>query len=401
MFSFENEIAVTILGSALQQMTLGGYQYNRKPQGVSDLQLLHRRRLYWHGFCLDSDLSTRLGKPPVVNEGQIIDVPDEHPIDGVGVITFNGESFNYLKERVALAKLQYKTYSLLFSDKRAQQPTVELHASIDELDEGLRRWRENVPEILPPKGSLNRSDYSRLICLTVLHYTYLQLTIAVHSVVFVGNCPDETEDRIMSSVALCVSAARASISLLNHHDNPHPFTVFLINHVAWSVDILFMNILHNKSSPRVYEDLALLEKILKFYEKHDANRGSTPAYQITKALYRIASRASRIAQSNTQTHVDRHIVPGAGFQPDTTVSLPGPSHSSDLSDPPQDHMGLPPAMDNMAWAGNGMDHMTSLDPGWMMPMGFQAEYWQDPWANVFQDPDLSDLSLQPEDLSTL
>jgi hypothetical protein len=230
MFSFENETAVTLLGSTIQKMTIGGFQYNRKPSGVTDIQMLHRRRLFWHGFCLDNDLSLRLGKPPVVNSGQIIDLPDEYPTDGRGVITFNGESFNFLREHVALSKLQNKTYTLLYSDKaRAQNSTEQLHACIDELDEGLRHWKENVPEILRPQNPLDRSDYSRLICVTVLHYTYFQLTIAVHSALFggySGKCPtDDPDDRIIPSVALCVGAARASISLLNYHDNTHPFTV--------------------------------------------------------------------------------------------------------------------------------------------------------------------------------
>jgi hypothetical protein len=203
-------------------MTTAGYQHNKAPPGVSELQLLHRRKLYWYGFCQDCDLSLRLGRPPITNEGQMIDLPDENPIDGRNVISYNGKTFNFLREHVALSKLQYKAYSLLYSDKRVNQPAEELYASIDELDEGLRRWKENVPEII---RFANASEYTRVITITVLHYTYYQLMIAIHSIVFVGKCPDEPEDRILPSVALCVGAARASISLLNYHDNTHPFAM--------------------------------------------------------------------------------------------------------------------------------------------------------------------------------
>jgi hypothetical protein len=229
MICFENEIALSILGPAIQQMTLCGYQYGIKPASITELQLLHRRRLYWRGFCFDNDLSLRLGKPPMINDDQIVDLPDENPIDGRDIVTFNGESFNFLRESVALAKLQNKTYTLLYSDKSASQPDEKLYASIDELDERLQRWKENIPEIIRPQSPLADADYSPLICITVLHYIYFQLTIAIHSVVFGGigsnNCPYGREERIMSSVALCVGAARASISLLNYHDNTHPFTV--------------------------------------------------------------------------------------------------------------------------------------------------------------------------------
>lgn len=227
-FYFENEIAATILGLAIQQMIVSGYQHARKPAALTELQYLHRRRLYWHGFAFDSDLSLRMGKPPIISDNQIMDLPDEFPIDGLNLITYNGGTFNFLREYVAMSTLQNKTYALIYSDKRANQSTEELQASIDELDEELQRWKENIPDIVKPQASLDRTDYGRLICVTVLHYSYFQLTIAIHSAVFGGfenKLPDERDERIMSSVALCVVSARASISLLNHHDNTHPFTV--------------------------------------------------------------------------------------------------------------------------------------------------------------------------------
>ncbi|TVY27994.1 Fusaridione A cluster transcription factor [Lachnellula hyalina] len=404
LFYFENEIAVSILGSVMQQMLLSGYHISRRLPAVSETQWLHRRRLFWHAYCFDNDLALRLGKPPIINDSQIVDLPDEISIDGRDMRSFNGQSFNFLRASVSMAKLQNKTYTLLYSDKRASQPAEELYASIDELDEKLQGWKENIPEIYKPQNLLSHSDYSPLICITVLHYTYYQLTIAIHAVVFGGigsnRCVSDAAppERIMSSVALCVGAARASISLLNYHDNTHPFTVFLINHVSWSVDILFMNILHNKASPRVYEDLELLEMILKFYEKYDSNRANTTSYQITRALYHIASRAVRIAQGQAQVPADQNTLPpSAGFQDVAAPPLPKPpaAYSTSVAAPIQEQIRVPPNVDQLPWpTNNGLENMTYLNREWIMPMGFQPEYWQDPWANVFQDPDMSDLSLQ-------
>ncbi|TVY46242.1 Fusaridione A cluster transcription factor [Lachnellula occidentalis] len=404
LFYFENEIAVSILGFVLQQMLLCGYQSSKRLPTVSEHQQLQRRRLFWHAFCFDNDVALRLGKPPIIDENQIVDLPDEISIDGRDMKYFNGQSFNFLRASVAMAKLQNRTYTLLYSDKRASQPAEELYASIDELDERLQRWKEHIPEIYKPQTPLKESDYSPLICITVLHYNYFQLTIAVHAVVFGGMGSNQCvghgapSERIMSSVALCVGAARASISLLNFHDNSHPFTVFLINHVSWSVDILFMNILHNKASPRVYDDLELLEMILKFYEKYDGNRASTMPYQVTRALYHIASRAVKIAQGPAQVPADQNTLPSsAGFQDMAATSIPDPQpgYSTSIPAPIQGQKPLPTIMDPMDWPNNSyMENMTFLDREWMMPMGFQPEYWQDPWANVFHDPDMSDLSLQ-------
>ncbi|TVY16315.1 Fusaridione A cluster transcription factor fsdR [Lachnellula arida] len=405
MFYFENEVAVSILGSVMQQMLLCDYQCGRRLPSVSEPQRLHRRSLFWHAFCFDNDLALRLGKPPIINDSQIVDLPDEVSIDGRDMKIFNGQTFNFLRASVSMAKLQNKTCHLLYSDKRASQPAEELHAIIDELDEGLQRWKEGIPEISKPQTPLNRSGYSALICITILHYAYFQLTIAIHLVVFGGigskQCiGEEPDERVMSSVALCVGAARASISLLNLHDNSHPFTVsFLINHVSWGVDILFLCILHNKTSPRVYDDLELLEMILRFYEKYNANHANETSYQVTRALYHIASRAVRIAQGRAQVPADQiTLPPSTGFPNVAATSLPKPqpNYSMSVPAPLQGQIPLPTTVDHLSWPdNNGVENMTLLDREWMMPIGFQPEYWQDPWANVFQDPDMSDLSLQP------
>ena len=159
-----------------------------------------------------------------------------------------------------------------------------------------------------------------------------------------------------------------------------------------------MNILHNKASPRVYEDLELLEMILKFYEKYDSNRANTTSYQITRALYHIASRAVRIAQGQAHVPADQNTLPpSAGFQDVAAPPLPKPpaAYSTSVAALIQEQIRVPPNVDQLPWpTNNGLENMTYLNREWIMPMGFQPEYWQDPWANVFQDPDMSDLSLQ-------
>lgn len=158
-----------------------------------------------------------------------------------------------------------------------------------------------------------------------------------------------------------------------------------------------MNILHNKTSPRVYEDLELLEMILRYYEKYDRNRNATPAYKITKGLYGIGMQAVRIAQSPPPfVYSNMNALPQASFQNGIATSLPTravPPDSNNGLDGMHIAASFTPPINNMAWTNNGMDH-TFVEPEWMLPMGFQPEYWQDSWANVFQDPDMSDLSLQ-------
>jgi hypothetical protein len=227
IFGFENATATTILGTVLQQMSISHYHYNVKPSGCSEVEFQQRRRLYWNGYILDVDLSLRLGKPPVHSIDQFIELPPEVPSDGIGILNVCGHSFNILREHVAIAKIKSKAHVLLHSDTSLLKTPEQLYADIVELDEDLHRWKENVPEPLRPQHPLDRLGANDLLSLTVLHYIYFQLIIAVHSVVFHGfsaHNADDRDEKIIGSVTLCVGAARASIALLNYHENKHPFT---------------------------------------------------------------------------------------------------------------------------------------------------------------------------------
>lgn len=95
----------------------------------------------------------------------------------------------------------------------------------------LQEWRDSIPEMIRPEPTeaLVDADYGRLMCLTTLHFTYFQLIVAIHSAAFRLRAADEGNEAesgaIMPSVALCVGASRAAISLLNYHQNGHPFTM--------------------------------------------------------------------------------------------------------------------------------------------------------------------------------
>ncbi|CAG8972156.1 hypothetical protein HYALB_00009704 [Hymenoscyphus albidus] len=398
MFNFENQPSTSILSIALQHMTMARYNSNVRLHGCSEADFQLRRRLFWNGYVLDMDHSLRLGKPTSISPSINMNLPEAVPADGIGVHMIGGVQINFLREHVLLAKIQGKLHERLYSEKSLSQSPEQLYANIDELDDDLQAWKENSPDVLRPMITLDRSNYENLIFLTVLHYTYFQLIIAVHSVVFHGfaaHNADDRDERIIGSVALCVGAARASIALLNHHDNTHPFTRYLVNHVAWSVDILFMNILQNKSSPKVFEDLKLLQRLVEYYENYDAERDSSVAYKMTKAMYTVASRAIVMTQ-NAAPSIDEQLS-GLGLH-NSPPCNPLPELSLDaLVEPATASNGFPANNINYpnggaGVTGNGFSSMPFLESEWMMPLGFQPEYWQDPWANVFQDPDLSDLA---------
>ncbi|KFY91899.1 hypothetical protein V500_04404 [Pseudogymnoascus sp. VKM F-4518 (FW-2643)] len=290
VFSAEYRPATAILGLAFQMIILAGYHRGGGPQNPDTL---HQQRLFWHAYIMDNDLSLRLGKPPAITETISVGLPEKSPLDGCGDLEFeDGTVMNFIRERVALAKIQSNTYSMLYSDKALRVHTPQqLYKNLVELDHGLQAWKSSIPELVRPQQHLNDYGVARLTCLTTLHYTYFQLVIAVHSSVFICISNLDVEERkkiTIPSIALCVSAARASASLLNYHNYSQPFTKFLLCHVAWSVDILFIHIVQNHTSPCAEEDIALLELVVKFFEKHDPKHANTITYRTTNALYKIA-----------------------------------------------------------------------------------------------------------------
>lgn len=63
---------------------------------------------------------------------------------------------------------------------------------------------------------------------------------------------------------------------------------YLLYQVAWSVDILFINIVENKTSAVAGQDIELIKLVISFYERYDVNHPRIASYYIIKALYEVA-----------------------------------------------------------------------------------------------------------------
>jgi hypothetical protein len=61
--------------------------------------------------------------------------------------------------------------------------------------------------------------------------------------------------------------------------------------------------------------------------------------------------------------------------------------SSSSNDP------APPPAQDMDWLNGASGNRPFLNDEWMMPLGFQPEYWQDPWTADAWGPDIFDLSM--------
>lgn len=231
MFLCENQTSIMILASAIQSMVLCGYNNPRRRPGQTEKDKLRERRLFWQAFAFDHDLALQVGKPPMIGPDFIIDLRDDLPEDGAGTVTFdNGITLNILREQVSLALIKRKVYSLLYAKDAVKRRDQEVLEIISDLDFELYNWKSRIPEITKSYRLKEGHKDSGLIYLTVLHYTYYQLIIVVHSFIFQCSNLIESDDNfenILSSVSLCVGAARATMSLLDFHEDRHPFSMYV------------------------------------------------------------------------------------------------------------------------------------------------------------------------------
>ncbi|KAF4888945.1 putative transcriptional regulatory protein [Colletotrichum fructicola] len=294
IFSAENHIAVSILALATQFILLAGYHNPDHPNKVlgHPADVLHRRRLFWQAYVLDHDLMLRIGKPPLISDDFLLELPEEFPADGYGVYYYPGDvTLSYFHQQVRLSQIQGHIYSKLYSQSGEIMSAATLESTIAHLDAELQDWWQAIPELIRPEPQMDLldADYTKVMSLTVLNFMYFQLVVAIHSAAFRLPLLDEDDDGLRPSVALCVNAARAAIALLKHQQLQHPFTIYLLYQVAWSVDILFVNIIENKTSTTALQDLELIKMVINFFESYDPNYQTVASYHIIKVLYEVAS----------------------------------------------------------------------------------------------------------------
>ncbi|KAL0935185.1 fungal specific transcription factor [Colletotrichum truncatum] len=432
-FISENHIALTLLGLTVQLLLMSGYHRPdpdlafADPQNLSPADHLHRRRLFWHAYVIDHDLMLRIGKPPLISDDFLLDLPEEHPADGYSMYYYpNNITLNFFLQQVRLAQIQGRISAALYS--KSGVPPTELEAEIRRLDAELQEWRESIPEMIHPErvDALLDGDYHRLVCLTTLHFTYFQLVVAIHSTAFRLPAFEDQEGvetpDIGPSLALCVGASRAAISLLNFHQIEHPYTPYLIYQVAWSVDLLFVNILQNKTSPRARRDLELIRTVLSFFETYDPSHRTVISYQIISVIADVA--ASVLANTPTlpphMRPVSRPVgtavqVPPAtsnqavspatamarqsigGFPPELGMTGTTPGRSGSINGASPDVLGPMTSLtmsDQQQQQQQGFVDMTALTPvtpasetpfmsgfmdiatDWRLPMDYQPELWQ-------------------------
>ena len=191
-----------------------------------------RKRVFWIAYCMDKDICLRSGRPPVQDDDDMnTDLPSEDPPDNVGnIVDPEGKKFNLFRAMCVFAQIQSKVYKRLYSVKASRQSDGELLNTIGELDQELEDWKDTVPLPFRPEQEINAQHSPLILNIVVLHFAYYNCLTTIHRMsvhhgywtsrlsnyAIAGLNARPLNPRVFMSAALCVNAARTSISLLKY-----------------------------------------------------------------------------------------------------------------------------------------------------------------------------------------
>lgn len=249
---------------------------------LNPIEIEQRKRVFWIAYMLDKDLSLRAGRPPIQDDDDMnVDLPDADPVDNIGNIPLaDGKGkMNLFRVMCEFATIESKVYKRLYATKATKQTVGELLQTIGELDAELDDWKDRIPIDFRPEHEIKASHTPLILHIVMLHFTYYNCLTTIHRMsvhhgywtsrlsnyAIQGLNAKPLNPRIYSSAALCVSSARASISMLKYIPQGDFSCVWLILYFpVSSLVTLFGNVLQNPLDARARSDTRLMNLVVTF-----------------------------------------------------------------------------------------------------------------------------------------
>jgi hypothetical protein len=199
---------------------------------LNEIESEQRKRVFWIGYLMDKDICLRSGRPPIQDDDDMnVELPSENPPDNIGVVSLgDGKGkVNLFRIQCTFALIQSKVYKLLYSVKAARQTDGELLNTIGDLDQELEEWKDSIPLEFRPEHEIKMpSESPMMLHIVVMHFAYYNCLTTIHRMsvhhgywtsrlsnyAIAGLNARPLNPRVFMSAALCVNAARTSISLV-------------------------------------------------------------------------------------------------------------------------------------------------------------------------------------------
>ncbi|KAI9824149.1 MAG: hypothetical protein M1826_007463 [Phylliscum demangeonii] len=317
-----------------------GSGFHLRPEEIEQ-----RKRVFWIAYLVDKDLSLRSGRPPAQDDDDMnVELPSEDPPDNIGNIPLgDGQGkVNLFRLMCTFAVIESKVYTQLYAVKASRQSDGELLQTIGRLDRELEDWKNGIPIDFRPEYEIKASHTPLILHVVTLHFAYYNCLTTIHRMsIHHGYWSSRLSDyaikglnarplnpRVYSSAALCVAAARASISLLPAIPPGDCACVWLVLYFPVSALVtLFANILQHPHDGRARSDVRLMNRVVAFLSTlcHDEQNGGL------KQTLAFCAEFERIARAVIDKAADdaspRHKRKSIPAEPSSAAADPRPSSS--------------------------------------------------------------------------
>ncbi|PWY68184.1 hypothetical protein BO83DRAFT_439094 [Aspergillus eucalypticola CBS 122712] len=242
----------------------------------------HRRRVYWIAFILDSDISIRVGRPPVQDfEDYDTHLPTENPPDGKGVLMIDGTRMNYFRLLAQLAQIQRLVYRKLYTVTVRQESSDDVIERIKSCEDALLSWKKTLHSRLQPQRRFSCEPTYFLQHVLRLHFAYNCCYSNLYQVcVFQANAIERsrqgTDEGIAPIVSRSLDAARSALALLSHVPSlGSTYKWNIIYFPAAACVPLALRILAQPAHSDAGDDLLMVQNVIGFLARTSSEEPNT------------------------------------------------------------------------------------------------------------------------------
>ncbi|GJP91903.1 fungal-specific transcription factor domain-domain-containing protein [Aspergillus niger] len=293
-----------------------------------------RRRVYWIAFILDSDISIRVGRPPVQDiEDYDTHLPTENPPDGRGVLTIDGTRINYFRLLAQLAQIQRLVIRQLYTVTVRQKSSDDVNERIKSCEDALLSWKKSINSKLQPQHTFS------CMCVSSKRYRAVK---AGNGREYCANCFTLTRRS-----TFCIGSAITCT-----------FVRFYLQMVAAACVPLALRILAHPTHSDAGDDLSMVQNVVRFLTSTSSEEPNTYVDFILgmcSDLERSARRAFMTAQPA------RHHHP-ATMQNNENDRPSRSGHGINQNTVPNFSDALPTSLGSTSAANMGSTHFTNMVP---------------------------------------
>ncbi|KAH7145530.1 fungal-specific transcription factor domain-containing protein [Dactylonectria estremocensis] len=310
-----------LVGCALRLSQSMGLHLRPNIPRISSEEDTKRIWLFWSLYCFEKHLSLRSGRPSTINDDDIsCEIPSQAP-DG------NQNRLEWFLLVIRLAKISSSIIQNFSTARARQQSLLRAVELVQEHEEELKRWYEDVPDLYKQNASAKTIDLPSGILDEHLHYLNLSYhgSLAVVHCIFghPWNIPGPVEDhdeavkeRIARSLTALANASRDIIlSTRSIKVNSMAPGWLLFCYPLIGMINMFICILNSPKSENTLRDISLLEVAAGYFGYLDYASDGAISFPFAASLGTWA----RQAVSNANAQEEAPLAPNP--EPDSTQQM--------------------------------------------------------------------------------